>query len=85
MEIDQLFLKYECNTFYKRVGPQKVMCNSDGTWSEVPTCKSMKLFLRLKEVELGDKVTNCVVSVVQTPVLWTLLDFLTLNLLELNL
>ncbi|XP_074506998.1 coagulation factor XIII B chain-like [Sebastes fasciatus] len=26
--------------FYKRVGPERVVCQSDGTWSEVPTCKA---------------------------------------------
>ncbi|XP_077376976.1 complement factor H-related protein 1-like [Festucalex cinctus] len=33
------FIKYACNAFYKRIGPNKVMCYSNGTWSELPTCK----------------------------------------------
>ncbi|XP_061752846.1 complement factor H-like [Nerophis ophidion] len=32
-------LKYACNSFYKRVGPEMVVCYQDGTWSKVPTCK----------------------------------------------
>ncbi|XP_061903069.1 complement factor H-like [Entelurus aequoreus] len=32
-------LKYACNSFYKRVGPEIVVCYDDGTWSKVPTCK----------------------------------------------
>ncbi|XP_054609029.1 complement factor H-like [Dunckerocampus dactyliophorus] len=34
-----MFIKYACNAFYKRVGPDTVVCYNDGTWSEVPTCK----------------------------------------------
>ncbi|XP_053185624.1 complement factor H-like isoform X2 [Scomber japonicus] len=40
VERGPMFLKYQCSSFYKRVGPQKVMCYSDGTWSPVPTCKA---------------------------------------------
>ncbi|XP_035489405.2 complement factor H isoform X1 [Scophthalmus maximus] len=35
-----MFLKYQCNSFYNRVGPETVVCYPDGTWSEVPTCKA---------------------------------------------
>ncbi|XP_074506765.1 complement factor H-related protein 1-like isoform X2 [Sebastes fasciatus] len=34
------FLRYQCANFYKRVGPEDVVCYSDGTWSEVPTCRA---------------------------------------------
>ncbi|XP_077412641.1 complement factor H-related protein 1-like isoform X2 [Vanacampus margaritifer] len=33
------FIKYACNAFYKMIGPKKVMCYRNGTWSEQPTCK----------------------------------------------
>ncbi|XP_037643546.1 CUB and sushi domain-containing protein 1-like isoform X7 [Sebastes umbrosus] len=36
----QRFLRYQCAQFYKRVGPEDVVCYSDGTWSEVPTCRA---------------------------------------------
>ncbi|XP_027140920.1 complement factor H-related protein 1-like isoform X2 [Larimichthys crocea] len=31
-------LTYKCNSYYKLIGPDTVVCYSDGTWSEVPTC-----------------------------------------------
>ena len=40
VETGPLFLKYQCSSLYKRVGPQKVVCYSDGTWSPLPTCKA---------------------------------------------
>ncbi|XP_054452677.1 complement factor H-related protein 1-like [Anoplopoma fimbria] len=35
----QRYLRYECSSFYKLVGPEKVVCYSDGTWSNVPYCR----------------------------------------------
>ncbi|XP_061695586.1 complement factor H-related protein 1-like [Syngnathoides biaculeatus] len=40
VERDPRFLKYQCGSFYKRVGPEKVFCQSNGQWSTTPTCKS---------------------------------------------
>ncbi|XP_057712981.1 complement factor H-like [Corythoichthys intestinalis] len=34
------FLKYQCGSFYKRVGPEKVVCYANGQWSATPTCKA---------------------------------------------
>ncbi|XP_039998938.1 complement factor H-related protein 1-like isoform X2 [Xiphias gladius] len=48
-EIHPLFLKYQCNSFYKQVGPEEVVCYTDGTWSEVPTCKAAYCFLDTHE------------------------------------
>ncbi|XP_071348368.1 complement factor H-like isoform X2 [Trachinotus anak] len=39
VEINDMFLRFSCNSFYRRVGPEKVKCYADRTWSEVPTCK----------------------------------------------
>ncbi|XP_067331885.1 complement factor H-like isoform X2 [Channa argus] len=39
VETKPMFLKYQCNSFYLLVGPEKVECYSNGKWSEVPTCK----------------------------------------------
>ncbi|XP_035025670.2 complement factor H-like isoform X2 [Hippoglossus stenolepis] len=36
----EMFLKYACNTFYTYVGPKTVVCHSDGTWSDVPSCRA---------------------------------------------
>ncbi|GLD61857.1 complement factor H-like protein, partial [Lates japonicus] len=36
---NQMFLKYQCNSFYTLMGPQRVYCYADGTWSKLPTCK----------------------------------------------
>uniref|UniRef100_A0A3Q1J735 Sushi domain-containing protein n=1 Tax=Anabas testudineus TaxID=64144 RepID=A0A3Q1J735_ANATE len=38
-EQGQMFLKYQCSSYYKHVGPETVTCNSDGTWSTLPTCE----------------------------------------------
>ncbi|XP_077955274.1 complement factor H-related protein 3-like [Gasterosteus aculeatus] len=40
VEIGEMFLKYQCNSYYQLVGPEKVVCYSNGLWSEVPTCKA---------------------------------------------
>ncbi|XP_051254211.1 complement factor H-like isoform X1 [Dicentrarchus labrax] len=40
VETDRMFVKYKCSRYYALVGPQTVSCYSDGTWSEVPTCKA---------------------------------------------
>ncbi|XP_019734716.1 complement factor H-like isoform X2 [Hippocampus comes] len=42
-------LRYACNGFYKRVGPETVVCYSDGTWSQLPTCKEAFCQLNLDE------------------------------------
>ncbi|KAA8587359.1 hypothetical protein FQN60_016221, partial [Etheostoma spectabile] len=34
-----MFLRYQCAAWYKRVGPERVRCYSNGMWSEVPVCK----------------------------------------------
>uniref|UniRef100_A0A3Q0RTE1 Sushi domain-containing protein n=1 Tax=Amphilophus citrinellus TaxID=61819 RepID=A0A3Q0RTE1_AMPCI len=34
-----MYLKYQCNSFYRRVGPETVTCYSDGSWSQLPTCE----------------------------------------------
>ncbi|KAI4798522.1 hypothetical protein KUCAC02_022000 [Chaenocephalus aceratus] len=34
------YLRYQCATHYERVGPKMVVCYTDGTWSEAPTCKA---------------------------------------------
>ncbi|XP_034744558.1 coagulation factor XIII B chain-like [Etheostoma cragini] len=36
---DPMFLKYQCNSFYKRVGPDIVRCHSEGSWSQLPICQ----------------------------------------------
>ncbi|XP_071348373.1 complement factor H-related protein 1-like isoform X2 [Trachinotus anak] len=41
VEINDMFLRFSCNSFYRRVGPEKVKCYADRTWSEVPTCKGI--------------------------------------------
>ncbi|XP_061550682.1 complement factor H-like isoform X2 [Phycodurus eques] len=38
---DLMFLKYQCGSFYKQVGPEKVFCYSNGQWSTMPTCKAI--------------------------------------------
>ncbi|XP_041658726.1 complement factor H-like [Cheilinus undulatus] len=35
----ELFLKYQCNHYYKLEGPATVYCYSNGLWSEKPTCR----------------------------------------------
>uniref|UniRef100_A0A671UM36 Sushi domain-containing protein n=1 Tax=Sparus aurata TaxID=8175 RepID=A0A671UM36_SPAAU len=33
-------VKYRCQDYHKRLGPEYVRCYSDGTWSELPTCQA---------------------------------------------
>ncbi|KAM7379008.1 hypothetical protein PAMP_004588 [Pampus punctatissimus] len=40
VETHEQFLKYQCQFYYKQLGPQTVVCYSDGTWSKLPTCKA---------------------------------------------
>ncbi|XP_022610950.1 complement factor H-like [Seriola dumerili] len=40
VEIADMFLRFRCNSFYRRVGPEKVMCFTDGTWSDEPMCEA---------------------------------------------
>nr|XP_033505919.1 complement factor H-like isoform X1 [Epinephelus lanceolatus] len=40
VENNPMFLRYQCAPFYKRTGPQSVVCYSNGKWSETPTCKA---------------------------------------------
>ncbi|XP_028450122.1 complement factor H-related protein 1 [Perca flavescens] len=35
-----MFLRYQCAALYKRVGPERVKCYSNGMWSDVPICKA---------------------------------------------
>uniref|UniRef100_A0A6Q2X9T1 Sushi domain-containing protein n=1 Tax=Esox lucius TaxID=8010 RepID=A0A6Q2X9T1_ESOLU len=35
----RMALTYKCNLYYKLEGPEKVMCHSNGVWSETPVCK----------------------------------------------
>nr|XP_057923259.1 complement factor H-like isoform X2 [Doryrhamphus excisus] len=40
VERNQMFLKYQCASFYTRVGPRRVVCHSNGQWSKIPICKA---------------------------------------------
>ncbi|CAB1427099.1 unnamed protein product [Pleuronectes platessa] len=35
-----MYLKYACNSYYRCVGHKTVVCHSDGTWSDVPSCRA---------------------------------------------
>ncbi|KAJ8011228.1 hypothetical protein DPEC_G00055980 [Dallia pectoralis] len=36
---NRMALTYKCNLYYKLVGPEQVMCHSNGVWSKTPVCK----------------------------------------------
>ncbi|XP_022610948.1 complement factor H-related protein 1-like isoform X2 [Seriola dumerili] len=40
VEIADMFLRFRCNSFYRRVGPEKVTCDTDRTWSDEPMCEA---------------------------------------------
>ncbi|XP_054622788.1 complement factor H-like isoform X2 [Dunckerocampus dactyliophorus] len=40
VERNQMFLNYQCASFYTRVGPGRVVCHSNGQWSKAPACKA---------------------------------------------
>ncbi|MED6285836.1 hypothetical protein CHARACLAT_033300, partial [Characodon lateralis] len=46
VEEGQSYLKYQCPDYYKLVGSDTVVCQSDRTWSEVPRCKEDFCLLR---------------------------------------
>uniref|UniRef100_A0AAZ1XJ94 Sushi domain-containing protein n=1 Tax=Oreochromis aureus TaxID=47969 RepID=A0AAZ1XJ94_OREAU len=39
VEEGPMYLKYQCNGFYKLAGPDTVNCYGDGSWSKLPTCE----------------------------------------------
>ncbi|XP_019203751.1 complement factor H-like isoform X1 [Oreochromis niloticus] len=39
VEEGPMYLKYQCKSYYRLVGPDTVSCYSDGSWSELPTCE----------------------------------------------
>ncbi|MEQ2313135.1 hypothetical protein AMECASPLE_038475, partial [Ameca splendens] len=46
VEEERHYLKYKCPDYYKLVGPDTVVCYSNGTWSEVPRCQEDFCLLR---------------------------------------
>ncbi|XP_076000765.1 complement factor H-like isoform X3 [Genypterus blacodes] len=38
VEETETYLRYQCAAFYKLEGPDRVMCHSHGTWSQLPSC-----------------------------------------------
>ncbi|XP_067461408.1 complement factor H-like isoform X8 [Thunnus thynnus] len=36
---ERMYLKYQCQKYYKYEGPETVVCHNDGTWSNLPVCK----------------------------------------------
>lgn len=60
VEASVLFLRYQCSIFYKRTGPETVMCYSDGTWSQVPTCRGKnKPAVKVCRRHWLEKLTQC--------------------------
>ncbi|KAM9719548.1 uncharacterized protein ACNS7B_020329 [Menidia menidia] len=39
-QVGNCSLKYECVKYYKLEGSENVVCYSDGTWSQIPTCRA---------------------------------------------
>ncbi|GAA6222543.1 complement factor H-like [Lates japonicus] len=39
VQVERMYLKYKCNSFYKQEGLDTVACYGDGTWSALPVCK----------------------------------------------
>ncbi|XP_023251194.1 complement factor H-related protein 1-like, partial [Seriola lalandi dorsalis] len=56
VETADMFLRFRCNSFYRRVGPEKVMCFTDGTWSEIPMCEAA--FCSLDTTEYPDLIPD---------------------------
>ncbi|XP_032362876.1 complement factor H-related protein 4-like isoform X2 [Etheostoma spectabile] len=56
---DPMFLKYQCNSFYKRVGPDIVRCHSEGSWSQLPICQEAYCVIDLAQYPVdGVKLTG---------------------------
>uniref|UniRef100_UPI0037E95D10 complement factor H-related protein 1-like n=1 Tax=Semicossyphus pulcher TaxID=241346 RepID=UPI0037E95D10 len=39
VQVQDMHLKYQCNAYYTKVGPDTVVCYNDGSWSKLPECK----------------------------------------------
>ncbi|XP_034469966.1 complement factor H-related protein 1-like isoform X2 [Hippoglossus hippoglossus] len=39
VEEHRMYLKFQCNSFYKQVGEDTVSCYNDGSWSKLPVCE----------------------------------------------
>ncbi|XP_068558035.1 complement factor H-related protein 1-like [Cebidichthys violaceus] len=79
VEHNEMFLRYKCVNLYKLVGPEKVVCFSDGTWSRLPFCRENfcsvdtgrypeLINIGVKYVENGEAVR---LACVQKPKWWT--------------
>ncbi|XP_031150271.1 complement factor H-like isoform X2 [Sander lucioperca] len=53
---DPMFLKYQCNVFYKQVGSDTVRCHSEGSWSQLPICQEADCVIDLAQY-LADHVS----------------------------
>lgn len=38
-DTNRMYLRYQCGSYYKRVGPERVECYDNGLWSELPYCQ----------------------------------------------
>ncbi|XP_039671879.1 complement factor H-like isoform X2 [Perca fluviatilis] len=50
---DPMFLKYQCNAFYKQVGSDTVRCHSEGNWSQLPICQEAFCVIDLAQYPVG--------------------------------
>ncbi|XP_059200387.1 complement factor H-related protein 1-like isoform X2 [Centropristis striata] len=44
IEEKRTFVRYRCSVFYTQVGPELVYCNSNGRWTQLPTCQVRERF-----------------------------------------
>ncbi|XP_062261053.1 complement factor H-like isoform X3 [Platichthys flesus] len=49
VETREMYLKYACNSFYRYVGPKTVVCHSNGTWSNVPSCRATYCYVDTRQ------------------------------------
>ncbi|XP_044223431.1 complement factor H-like [Thunnus albacares] len=56
---EQIYLKYQCQKYYKREGPETVVCHNDGTWSKLPVCKGSSTTSDRDSRPLFTTIDNC--------------------------
>ncbi|XP_072219122.1 beta-2-glycoprotein 1-like [Leuresthes tenuis] len=79
-QIGQYVLKYQCIDSYRQEGPDLVVCYSNGTWSEIPTCRDNSCFVNTTEYEDLEKVgikfiTNGETETLQCEDKWAFANF----------
>ncbi|KAK5859507.1 hypothetical protein PBY51_021060 [Eleginops maclovinus] len=54
------YLKYQCSAFYKLEGPDTVMCQSNGKWTEPPSCRDAFCVLDPAQITIPNMILSTI-------------------------